>query len=56
MEFLKSMRFYLRLSQESSEPVDAVNLTGELPAEIASSESLGIKSVIAVKVIFFSSF
>uniref|UniRef100_A0AAF5PY25 ribonuclease Z n=1 Tax=Wuchereria bancrofti TaxID=6293 RepID=A0AAF5PY25_WUCBA len=38
------------LSQQKGGPVEAVDLTGEIPPEIIDIESLGFKSVIAVKV------
>ncbi|CAG9536785.1 unnamed protein product [Cercopithifilaria johnstoni] len=38
------------LSQEKGGSVEAVDLTGEMPSEIANTEYLGFKSVVAVKV------
>uniref|UniRef100_A0A183DHC9 ribonuclease Z n=1 Tax=Gongylonema pulchrum TaxID=637853 RepID=A0A183DHC9_9BILA len=37
-------------SQADGDPVDAVDLTEEMPGEIASANDLGIKSIVAVKV------
>lgn len=34
-------------------PVEAAELFGEMPPEIANAENLGFKSVVAVKVIFY---
>ncbi|VBB26955.1 unnamed protein product [Acanthocheilonema viteae] len=37
-------------SQQKGSPVEAANLTDEIPSEIANTENLGFKSVVAVKV------
>ncbi|VDK81429.1 unnamed protein product [Litomosoides sigmodontis] len=50
MHIVNISKIFWTLSQEKGGPVEVVDLTREMPAEISSIENLGFKRVIAVKV------
>ncbi|VDO25286.1 unnamed protein product [Brugia timori] len=50
MHIVNISKILWTLSQQKGGPIEAVDLTGEIPPEIIDIEKLGFKSVIAVKV------